>query len=272
MKRERRGLRVRLVNLIGSADVPRDRMAFLHVRLRGLRDEFGLDYAELTDLILETLWEQLSPRTILVPTYTNASFRYTGVYHRAFSRSEVGRFSEEVRNRHCRFRTPDPIYSIADTSTYLERLDGIDYTTTYGAGSLFGRLNEQDYVILNLGLEHLVSTQLHAAELAAAVPYRFVQTVSGVVYFDEQRWSPITYSTYLLRSTRIGSTSPDWDRPRVEAALRGEGVFRVAVENGTRLCWTTSQQLTDRVTALLRQDPLFLLARNGQPAPFGVPL
>ncbi|HEX3424695.1 MAG TPA: AAC(3) family N-acetyltransferase [Acidimicrobiales bacterium] len=252
-------LRDLIRSLLARAATPCGSIVFLHVRLRGLRDLFQLDYHLLTECILKTVDEQLAPKTILVPTYTNASFRYTGIFHTTFSRSEVGRFSEEVRTRFCGFRTPDPIYSIADTGSFLAALTGIDYRRTYGPGSLFDELNSGGYIVVNLGLDYLVATQLHAAERLAHVPYRFERDVTGIVYFNEHEWQNVTYHTYLLDSSGIGVTYPAWDRPRIEALLLEHQVLHLSSCGPTRLAWFESTELTDFMTPLLIREPSLLL-------------
>ncbi len=255
-------LRDCLIELIETARVPSGEIIFLHARVKGFRQAFELDYTSITETIIGGLYDVLSPITIITPTYTNASFRYTGIYHRLFSRSEVGRFSEEVRKNFATYRTPDPIYSVADTSSYLENLKGIDYSLTYGEGSMFDYLNTQNYVILNIGLEELFSTQIHAAERNARVPYRYNRVVSGVVYFTEDRWDYLDYQTYILESSRIGVTYPEWDRAYIEQSLLDRQVLYKTENAIARLLWARSQNLTDTLTDILQQNPNFLLIGN----------
>ncbi|MDH4471514.1 MAG: AAC(3) family N-acetyltransferase [Fluviicola sp.] len=263
MKTAENKLREHLEYLLHDTDIPKHKIIFLHAGIRSLKVKFDIDYATITRVILELLNKELSPLTILVPTYTNASFRYTGIYHSTFSRSEVGRFSEEVRLSHTVYRTPDPIYSLADTSDYLQNIiTDIDFTTTYGDGSLFDYLNEKDYVIINLGLEEFYCTQIHAAEYKAKVPYRYVRSAFGVVYYDPLKYQKLEYKSFLLNSTSIGVTYPVWDRHFIEESLISFGVLQRRIENGTRLLWCTSQHLTSKLTETLIAKPDFLLKKE----------
>ncbi|MDH3998895.1 MAG: hypothetical protein OET90_08645, partial [Desulfuromonadales bacterium] len=97
--------------LFQQAELPAGRILFVHARLKNLKRSTGHDYGRLTALVLEQL-QKTQPKAILVPAYTIYSFMMTGVFHRQFSKSEVGRFSEEVRHSSKPHRTPDPMYSV----------------------------------------------------------------------------------------------------------------------------------------------------------------
>jgi aminoglycoside N3'-acetyltransferase len=105
--------------LCNPLKIPKQRILFLHVRLRNIHRVTGQSYLNLTQDFLKQLW-LFEPKTILIPSYT-FSFMRSGLFHRLFSKSEVGRFSEEVRQHFAQYRTPDPMFSVLDTTNYLKK-------------------------------------------------------------------------------------------------------------------------------------------------------
>ena len=158
----------------------------LHVRLRGLHGNArAWTYADCARLVLDAVGA-FAPRAVLVPAFTY-SFCRTGLFHRLFSRAEAGRFAEEVRLHHARYRTPDPVFSVMDTTDWLERQEGLQFDGAFEPGCVWERFERADGWIVNLDIEVMVATHVHYCERVADVPYRGHVFFGGVVYEDEQR-------------------------------------------------------------------------------------
>jgi len=143
-----------VTDLLNGLDIPSNKILFPHVRLKRIKQKdniLNLEYEALTRLLLDSFTDVFQPKTILVPTFTY-SFTNNGVYHRNFSKSEVGRFSEEVRRKFATYRTPDPVFNVVDTTDHLAELDGLDYTTAFGSNTLYEYLDDQDAVIINFDI------------------------------------------------------------------------------------------------------------------------
>ncbi|NLC72725.1 MAG: hypothetical protein GX684_03005 [Ruminococcaceae bacterium] len=169
-------------DLLKQLNIPKKRIIFLHVKLRNFKKRVNASYEILSKAIITVFEDLFNPKTILVPTFTY-SFTKSGIYHRAFSKSEVGRFSEE---KFAPYRTRNPIFSVVDVHNYLSNFENeINFNTAFDENSLFHFLDEEDCIIVNFGLEKLISTQLHYVERQMNVSYRYDKIFEGVVYHDE---------------------------------------------------------------------------------------
>lgn len=246
--------------LLSGLAIPKNRVIFLHVALKDLQQLTQKSYHDLSREILASLYKLYTPKTILVPTYTFRSFILSGVFHRTFSRSEVGRFSEEVRLHHAQYRTPDAMWSVADTGDYLTYL-GLDYSRNdFLEGSLFYHLNTEDYIIMNIGLTGAFATQIHCVERACDVDYRQMQIFGGVFYDDESHWKSIKYETYMRRFNEEVEYYPPYDNVKREKYLLMKEVLRYKPLSETlKISWINAQTLTETLTTAVELDEHFLV-------------
>lgn len=246
--------------LLGGLAIPHNRILFLHVALKELQLVTQKSYQELTREILSSLSCLYHPKTIIVPTYTFRSFILSGIFHRSFSYSEVGRFSEEVRIRHAQYRTPDAMWSVADTGDYLRHLN-LDYSRNdFLEGSLFHTLNQEDYIIINVGLTGSFATQIHCVERACNVDYRLMQTFEGVYYDDPTHWKPIAYETYMRRFNSEVEYYPSYNNIKRENYLLMQEVLQYkALSETLKISWINSQTLTETLTIAVELDQSFLV-------------
>ena len=167
-------------------DLPKRKVVVVHARIKSIAQQLEgrCSYPEITGNIIHYLEEVASPPTIMIPTYTY-SYTKSRVFHRLFSRSEVGRFSEEAR-LHGYHRTPDPIFSFLDTNQYFN--EKVNFNIAFGKGSIFDFLHREDAIILNIGLGDFIATQRHYIERYYNVPYRFDKLFSGVVYLNDKEY------------------------------------------------------------------------------------
>ena len=132
---------------LDQINIPKGKVLTLHISLSPLKDLKGLDYSKLTNLILQLL-EKYKPKSILVPAFTY-SFTKSGLFHKIYSRSETGRFSEEVRNNFSKYRTPDPIFSMLDVKNWLGKQKDINCSVAFERGCIWERLLNEDSLIIN---------------------------------------------------------------------------------------------------------------------------
>lgn len=244
-----------IYNLFRSVNIPKKRIIFLHCSLRNLKLLLEQSYKDISKAILISLISLFEPKTILVPAFTY-SFTKTGLYHRIFSKSEVGRFSEEVRCCLANYRTPDPIFSVLDISDFLLKNEKeIDYTTAFGRNSMFDFLNEDDGIILNFNLEEIVSTQLHYAEKVNEVSYRYDKVFNGVIYYDEYNWKKIKYK-YFVRDL---DHNPKWNREKIENYLISTGVLQTHIKDDIKISWFSSKSMLKAINTQLKKNQFFLI-------------
>jgi len=243
-----------VIDLLKHANLPENKIIILHAKLKDFKEITGASYADLSKAILNTLDSLFSPVTILVPSFTY-TFTKSGIYHKQFSKSEVGRFSEEVRC-FAPYRTPDPIFNLLDTKNYLPSKAGdIDYRTAFDRNSLFEFLDREDSIIVNLGLDHLVSTQLHYIERCNRVSYRYDKFFTGVIYYDEVNWEHINYKYYVRNLEK----DPKWNRNKIKEFLIQSGALHCVSKNNIELSWITAQSKNRLISKELRKDEMFLI-------------
>jgi aminoglycoside 3-N-acetyltransferase len=120
-----------LARELRNTGIPTGRPLLAHVRLRGLSERLSASYADCAAMLLDAL-RGLRPPHLLVPSFTY-SFTRNREYDARSTPCEVGRFAEEVRTAHARWRTPDPIFSVSDALGGLAGED-VDYGTAFGEG------------------------------------------------------------------------------------------------------------------------------------------
>lgn len=247
-----------LKSLFERAEIPPGRILFVHARLRNLQSVTGIPYAQLTADVIDCLWAT-KPTTILIPAYTIYSYMLSRVYHRRFSRSGEGRFSEDIRCSIPCWRSPDPMYSVLDLGDYLPQQSHISYSRTFGTGSLFEHLYQQDALIINFDLEGFYTTQLHAVELKHHVDYRFEKVFSGVVYDDENNWRAVDYQAYVRNMGSDLTQYPPYNRRRRKEYLLSQGALNITNQSGVDMCWISSQELCKQFDMALTGDSRFLV-------------
>ena len=148
-----------LLQKLQGLELPQDPLVVAHVRLKDLVHpaelgdaDQGIDYAALSLELIAALDELYSPLGILVPAFTY-SFTKTGIYDRAHTPSEVGRFGEEIRLAFPPAqRTMNPVFSVIDCHSILKS-DELSEDTAFGRHSLWNHLNEIGHICLNVNLQ-----------------------------------------------------------------------------------------------------------------------
>jgi aminoglycoside 3-N-acetyltransferase len=225
----------------------------LHVHLRPLAAATGLDYAACTRAVLDAL-SDFAPRAVLVPAFTY-SFTKSGIFHLLYSKAETGRFAEEVRSHHARTRTPDPVFSVTDTTGWLDRQSGLRFDAAFEEGCIWERLLAEDCAIINLGIESLVLTQIHYLERLAGVPYRTWVTREGTVYHDDTSHEEVAY-TYYARDMNQASLL-DW--PRIKTLLADSGRLIQGEAAGAKVAWIGARDMHSVLGEQLAADPYCLV-------------
>jgi aminoglycoside 3-N-acetyltransferase len=244
--------------LIMELDLPQKCVIFLHVRLRNIRSLTGESYKDVTQAIIDLLLKYFEPKTILVPSYT-FTFRRTGVFHRLFSRSETGRFSEEVRQNFAQYRTPDPVYSVLDVNGYLRNISAIDYTSIFGEHSLYKHLYDEGYIIVNIDTETFFATQIHWVEKRHQIHYRHERLYPGVIYYDESRWENIEYKAFLRDLKSDGMPYPAYNLKKRRQYLIQEGLLNTVAFNNIEVSWMPAHTFLQAFSKALSKDRRFLI-------------
>ena len=183
-------------DLIKDIYIPKNSIILLHVRLKNLFD-IKYDYADLSRSIYDAIENKFSPVEILVPSYTY-SFTKSRIFDYRKSKSEVGRFSEEIRilndpNK----RTKDPVFSIISTKNFFIK-QNLDNSSAFGSNSTWDILGKLGHYTININLtEPIVTTYLHKLEF----DYKLIQ----LIFFKDQ-----STTCFILSVNFIDGSHPNF--------------------------------------------------------------
>ncbi|HMO39149.1 MAG TPA: hypothetical protein PKC76_06010 [Saprospiraceae bacterium] len=243
-------------NILDQYQFPPRRILFLHTRIKPLFQLLNgvWSYQELSDFIIEYLEARYQPLTIMFPVYTYA-FTKTGIYHRIFSKSEVGRFAEEQRLKQIYYRTPNPVFSVLDTQGVLRNISHINHLTATGKNSLFTFLQKEDAIIVNLSLDVIRPMQLHYYEELFQVDYRFSKSFDGVIYHDEKNFEHVSFDYYVRKLDR----PTEWNREKIKNDLLKADVWNLFEYEGLEFGWMNSSDLFEYVANRMNNNSKYLI-------------
>lgn len=247
-------------SLFSTAGIPAGKAILAHVRLSSIHQQTGVDYAGLSADLLARLLE-CKPSLLVIPAFTIYSFMSSRIFHLHYTRSEVGRFSEEIRQQGYA-RTPDPMYSLLDILGNLPTT--LDYQRSFGPGTVFDFLRKQNAVILNIDMPGFYATPVHCVELEQQVPYRYEITYDGKMQLGDSPWQEVHYNAYVRAVDRYGAGSyPPYNQQRRLDYLRGRGIIRETSSPWGQLAWGCLDDFCPAIAEALAQDPYFLVDQAG---------
>ncbi|WP_232702843.1 AAC(3) family N-acetyltransferase [Halobacterium wangiae] len=220
-------------------------MVFVHVGLSDVNAAFG-------QRGYERLYEELTAQfdSVLVPGFT-PSFRDSGVYHKQYSRPQVGTFPVLFMDD-ADYRTDDALHSIQVAGSY--RFDDCDHHDTFGADGCYAKLDRDNVLIANIGTNRLVSTQFHYISMQADSPYHAAETHSGVLYRDGETHEPVVQRGDTFTSIY------NWNRWKMERDLADRGVVNDRETNGLRLSFMRARDVRDALEPAVERDPYYMVA------------
>jgi len=216
---------------------------YLHVGLSVLKCFTDHPY----ELLREAL---LLNRTVIVPTFT-PSFRKSGVYHKQFSKPEIGAFSVQFLDDFGN-RTDDCIFSHASNKAI--DLEEVDYYDTFGERGLFAYLASENVIICNIGLQQLVSSFYHYIERVENCPYHIVKNYKGVIYYNDSTFKNVTQicHTYNVQAA--------FNRNKVHKLLHKTRVIKETTFGSKVLVnYVRFKDFYEVIKGKIRHDPYFLI-------------
>lgn len=204
---------------LGEVGVAKGETVFVHSSIAFFGRCVGCRTAsDITALLIRALVDELGPGgTIVVPTFTY-SFPRGEEFNPKLSASRMGHFAETLRMTNGAIRSIDPIFSVAALGSRASILtEGIP-NNSYCTQSVFGRLTEDDALVLNMNMGPS-STLLHYAERLANVPYRYDMKVTGNLVLDGERRR--TDWTFFVRDLSDESSEPNFEQFEFESERDG---------------------------------------------------
>ncbi|WP_312813211.1 AAC(3) family N-acetyltransferase [Sedimentibacter sp.] len=240
--------------LISNLKIPQNKIIYIHAKIKKLKNELGIEYDEIVKSFISAIMHNYKPKTILVPTFTS-SFTKSGIYHRMFSKSEVGRFSEETRLLSSN-RTIDPVFSVVDLNNILPLYeDKINYYDAFSSKSLFNLLEKEDAIVMNFDLDEIVMSQLHYIEYMNKVQYRYNKSFKGIIYSDQKDYFEINYN-YYVRDLNVNT---NWNRKKIEEYLVLQKAIIKYEKEGHKILCGSVKDITEVMNSALSKDKYFLI-------------
>lgn len=150
------------------------------------------------NVFLESLMTKVGKEgTILIPTF-NWDFCQGKVFDYTKTKSQVGALGNASLRRKDYKRTKHPIYSFCIWGRDKKKLCGIDPKNSFGKGTVFEYLIENDAKALIIDLPTMQGmTILHHVEQMIGVPFRFEKEFTAGYIDCEGEFSESTYSMYV---------------------------------------------------------------------------
>ena len=240
-----------MINLKKIIDfIPDSENIFFHAGISSLK-KFN-NYKTITLKLLGIL-EKKNLKSLIVPTYTY-SFTKEKIFNRKMSPSEVGRFSEEVR-KICKIhqRSIDPIFSCVDVFN-----SGIvnDYlhTASFEKNSIFEYWNNINGILVNFGLNEIVSTQLHYIEFKNNVSYRKNKLFKGHI-IDQNKKMKIEYNFFFIKNINKNF----FEKSKILKDLISENLINQRNISNINIMWFRSRDVFNFLSKKIQNDKNYLL-------------
>jgi aminoglycoside 3-N-acetyltransferase len=217
----------------------------IHSSLSGMKCE----PEDLLDAIMEIIGDD---GTLIVPTF---NFDWTnnapdGIWNINDSPSEMGYFTELIREKEESIRTVHPFYSFACLGAQAEEYGRVHSRDTFSRDYLFGTLHDVNAKMMIIGLEYNHSwTFSHYIEQQQSVDYRYKKPFSGKMVINGKEY----YDEYLhyVRDLSRGietHVNPMGDR------LEQDGIVSTAKIANKEFKLGAAKPMYDRSAELMQTD------------------
>jgi aminoglycoside N3'-acetyltransferase len=234
-------------------DIPSNEHIMVHVRIVNFFKNFPVfkNYSLCSSYILDVI-RKSEPKSIAVPTFT---YSYTKNFNFSVnkSKSEVGRFSDEIRKLYPpKMRTLDPVFSIIDTENF-GWVDSQWNDEAFGKKSIWESWDKFNGIILNIDLPEVTATQIHYIEKLSKVPYRSNKFFPGNVYSADNTLFKLNYA-YFARNYNY-----HLDREKRLSIMEENKIVFNSVWNGLPVRWFRAKDMRKLLQPILQSNPNSLL-------------
>jgi len=210
--------------------------------------------------VIDALRQVVGPDgTLVMPTHSWAQMaKGCRTFDVRRTSSCVGQITEQFRQMPSVVRSRHPTHSVAACGPLAEELtaDHDRSDTPCGHGTPYEKIMELDGQVLLLGVGTIANTCFHAAEAIAGVAYLLQEAPDTFNIIDESGRS---------HTISIRRHQPHVRRrfPEMEEILLREGVAKRGMVGNGESVLAQGRVMRDFLLRKLREDPTFLLARNG---------
>jgi len=210
--------------------------------------------------VIDALRQAVGPDgTLVMPTHSWSQMaKGCRTFDVRRTSSCVGQITEQFRQMPSVIRSRHPTHSVAACGPLAEDLaanhDRSD--TPCGHGTPYERIMELDGQVLLLGVGTIANTCFHATEAIAGVAYLLQEASDTFDIIDESGCS---------RTISVRRHQPHVRRrfPEMEEILVREGIAKRGMVGNSESLLAQGRVMRDFLLRKLREDPTFLLARNG---------
>ena len=182
-----------ICSALKKANIKKGDTIFCHSNLGFFGKPYGIkNSVSLCRLFFKSFMSVIgSSGTLIVPTFTYSFFKKKNF--EVNTKSEMGIFSEYVRNLKNSKRSMDPNFSVSIYGKNKKYFSNIVNNNTYLDESFFGKFHKKNGKIV--ALNFLGSTIIHYYERKLKVSYRFDKKFYGTIDGKKKSW--IVFSRYL---------------------------------------------------------------------------
>ena len=223
--------------------IPKKRNVLLHIKIKQIAKHKS-NYKKKSLEILD--YFKKNHKTILVPCFTYSFCNSKKIILDKAS-SEVGRFSEEIRKIQVKNRTLDPVFSFLNIDNKL-KIKNFFFTNAFDDKSVFKLINDKNFIIVNINLKDIVSTQFHKLEFDHKVPYRYSKIFNGDVNGNK-----ISYN-YFVRNRKFKI-----NRKKILRQLIEKGIVKQKKIKGIYIRYFECRKFTNFLGNKLKKNKLYLV-------------
>lgn len=218
------------------------------------------DINRFLDSILEKVG---TDGTVLIPTF-NWGFCKGETFDRKKTVSKTGALGNAALKRPDFKRTRHPLYSFAVWGKQQEKLTEMDPVDSFGEGTVFEYMYEQEARVLVIGLPALQgTTYIHHVEQVVGVPYRYHKEFRAPYVDSEGAADEKTYRMYV-RDLEKDPKHIQGFRP-LEEKMRAEGLIHTRQYCGVDFSTLGVRDLHEAVKEdILNNDSRNLYVYHGQ--------
>jgi aminoglycoside 3-N-acetyltransferase len=205
--------------------------------------------------VIDALVDAIGPQgTLIMPTF-NFGFCRGESFDVRSTPSNMGALTEIARMMEGAVRVDHPIYSFAVIGARAVEARAIAEPSSYGRGSMFGKLRDWDGNIMVIGLTYNDSmTFFHHVEEMVGVDYRYMKSFTGTVTdaHDTSQTRTVTMNVRDIDNGIVTAVNP------MGELLANMGIIRTRQIGAAKVRLMRAREVFDATREAMRLQPRLL--------------